>query len=102
MIKNILLTSTLLSIACTTTMTHAKEYYKWIDAKGSTHYTTTPPPKNAKKKGKIETYGTTASNAVQNNTATNTQTPTTPANNATTNTTSPAQTPTAENQSISQ
>lgn len=35
----------------------AKEYYKWVDAKGSTHYTTTPPPKSAKKKGKVDTYG---------------------------------------------
>ena len=35
----------------------AKEYYKWVDSKGSTHYTSTPPPKNAKKKGKVDTYG---------------------------------------------
>ena len=35
----------------------AKDYYKWVDANGSTHYTTTPPPKNAQKKGKIQTYG---------------------------------------------
>lgn len=37
----------------------AKEYYKWVDAKGSTHYTTTPPPKNAQRKGKVNTYGAT-------------------------------------------
>lgn len=35
----------------------AKQYYKWVDSKGSTHYTTTPPPKNAKQQGKLETYG---------------------------------------------
>ena len=35
----------------------AKDYYKWVDAKGSTHYTTTPPPKSAQKKGKVQTYG---------------------------------------------
>lgn len=35
----------------------AKEYYKWVDAKGSTHYTTTPPPKSAKKQGKMQTHG---------------------------------------------
>ena len=35
----------------------AKEYYKWVDAKGSTHYTITPPPKSAQKKGKVDTYG---------------------------------------------
>ena len=39
----------------------AKEYYKWVDAKGSTHYTTSPPPKSAKKKGKVDTYGVTRS-----------------------------------------
>ena len=39
----------------------AKEYYKWVDAKGSTHYTTTPPPKSAKKKGKVDTYGSSRS-----------------------------------------
>ena len=41
----------------------AKQYYKWVDAKGSTHYTTTPPPKSAKKKGKVDTYGVTASSS---------------------------------------
>nr|WP_227504120.1 DUF4124 domain-containing protein [Acinetobacter sp. HR7] len=35
----------------------ANEFYKWVDAKGVTHYTKTPPPKNAKKTGKVETYG---------------------------------------------
>lgn len=36
--------------------TFAKEYYKWVDSNGSTHYTSTPPPKSAKNKGKVETY----------------------------------------------
>lgn len=35
----------------------AKQYYKWVDSKGSTHYTTTPPPKNARSKAKVDTYG---------------------------------------------
>lgn len=35
----------------------AKEYYKWVDHKGTTHYTTTPPPKSSKSHGKIDTYG---------------------------------------------
>lgn len=35
----------------------AKEYYKWVDSKGSTHYSATPPPPNAKHKTTIETYG---------------------------------------------
>ena len=39
----------------------AREYYKWVDAKGSTHYTATPPPKSAKKQGRVETFGTKAS-----------------------------------------
>lgn len=45
----------ILSLGSTTSF--AKAYYKWVDAKGSTHYTTTPPPKSAKKKGKVDTYG---------------------------------------------
>lgn len=60
-----------LSFSLSSTTSFAKEYYKWVDAKGSTHYTTTPPPKSAKKKGKVETYGTThsASPATQENNA---------------------------------
>ncbi|ATO18703.1 DUF4124 domain-containing protein [Acinetobacter sp. LoGeW2-3] len=37
--------------------TLADQYYKWVDTKGVTHYTKTPPPHNAKKAGKVETYG---------------------------------------------
>lgn len=40
-----------------TSFTNAQTYYKWTDASGSTHYTKTPPPKNSKHKGKVETYG---------------------------------------------
>ena len=40
-----------------TTQTQAQQYYKWVDANGSTHYTTTPPPKGAKRLDKIATYG---------------------------------------------
>ncbi len=50
-----------ITLACaligSSTTLWAKDYYKWVDANGSTHYTTTPPPKSAKKKGKVETYG---------------------------------------------
>lgn len=35
---------------------HAQDFYKWVDANGSTHYTSTPPPKNAKRLGSISTY----------------------------------------------
>ncbi|MGN5766213.1 DUF4124 domain-containing protein [Acinetobacter calcoaceticus] len=43
----------------------AQQYYKWIDANGSTHYTTTPPPKGAKRLDKVSTYG--SSHAVKQN-----------------------------------
>lgn len=46
-----------LAISFSSTAVFAKEYYKWVDAKGSTHYTTTPPPQSAKKKGKVDTHG---------------------------------------------
>lgn len=42
----------------------AQPYYKWIDAKGSTHYTRTPPPKGAKKQGQVETYGSNTSTQI--------------------------------------
>ncbi len=62
----------------TTTSFAQQDYYKWVDSHGSTHYTTTPPPKvkGVKTRGKIKTYG-------WSNTA-----PLTPSNEtATTNTT---------------
>ena len=48
----------------------AKEYYKWVDTKGSTHYTTTPPPKSAQKKGKVDTYGSNTLPQSSKNTST--------------------------------
>ncbi|WP_288390012.1 DUF4124 domain-containing protein [uncultured Acinetobacter sp.] len=47
--------------AFTTNTLYAQSYYKWIDARGSTHYTKTPPPKGAKKQGKVDTYSSTSS-----------------------------------------
>ncbi|WP_416202709.1 DUF4124 domain-containing protein [Acinetobacter sp. ANC 3813] len=44
----------------------AQNFYKWVDVKGSTHYTATPPPNSAKKKGKVETYGWKNSSAAAN------------------------------------
>ena len=41
--------------------TQAQNFYKWVDANGSTHYTTTPPPKNAKKLGSVNTINDTPS-----------------------------------------
>ena len=55
--KTILLSAIFTTVTMSTTVTHAKQYYKWVDSKGSTHYTTTPPPKSAKKKGQVDTYG---------------------------------------------
>ena len=46
-----------MGLAMGSTQSFAKTYYKWVDSQGSTHYTTTPPPKTAKKKGKVDTYG---------------------------------------------
>lgn len=39
----------------------AQQYYKWMDKNGSTHYTTTPPPKSAKHLNKVSTYGSQSS-----------------------------------------
>lgn len=43
----------------TTTSFAQQDYYKWVDSHGSTHYTTTPPPKakGVKTRGKVQTYG---------------------------------------------
>jgi hypothetical protein len=41
-----------MGLAMGSTQSFAKTYYKWVDSQGSTHYTTTPPPKTAKKKAK--------------------------------------------------
>lgn len=62
-----------------------QRYYKWIDQNGSTQYTQTPPPANAKKVLKtlnISTYqpstsaSTTAPAAAQSQAATNSAAPT--------------------------
>lgn len=58
---------------------YAQDFYKWVDAHGSTHYTTTPPPKSKviHQKGKVQTYGFNNSNPTHpqavntQNTATN-------------------------------
>ena len=39
---------------------YAQDFYKWVDANGSTHYTLSPPPHNTKKLGSISTYQNTA------------------------------------------
>ncbi|WP_171498507.1 DUF4124 domain-containing protein [Acinetobacter soli] len=54
--------------AFTTNTLYAQSYYKWIDAQGSTHYTKTPPPKGAKKQGKVDTYSSTSSTSAATST----------------------------------
>jgi hypothetical protein len=61
------LKTSLYAVATTTLLlcssqNYAQQYYKWIDANGSTHYTTTPPPKGAKRLDRISTYGTSTQN----------------------------------------
>ena len=36
--------------------TYPQDFYKQVDASGSTHYSVTPPPSNAKKLGSVSTY----------------------------------------------
>lgn len=38
------------------TTTYPQDFYKWVDASGSTHYSATPPPSSAKKLGSVSTY----------------------------------------------
>ena len=80
---NIVLIHTALSaVLLSSPVAFAQQFYKWVDSKGSTHYTTTPPPKNAKKTAKVDTYGsrqqsqskaTNSANPAQNNNSTSTQ-----------------------------
>ena len=46
-----------ISLGIYSTSASAIQYYKWVDAKGITHYTKTPPPKSAKKATTVDTYG---------------------------------------------
>lgn len=43
------------SLLLATTL-QAQNFYKWVDKNGSTHYTLTPPPANAKTVGQVPTY----------------------------------------------
>ncbi|VTX77164.1 Uncharacterised protein [Acinetobacter junii] len=51
--------------------TFAQQYYKWVDKNGSTHYTTTPPPKGAKRLDKVSTYGASQPTQPQTTTTSN-------------------------------
>ena len=78
----ILLAATLASTA--PQFTQAQKFYKWVDGSGSTHYTTTPPPRNAKKLGNVSTYNDTPSsrNLTPPSPASNSQENSQAANNA--------------------
>ena len=56
-LKTILYTISTAAILLCSSQNYAQQYYKWVDANGSTHYTTTPPPKGAKRLDKVSTYG---------------------------------------------
>ncbi|HDG7210384.1 DUF4124 domain-containing protein [Acinetobacter nosocomialis] len=57
-LKTSLYTVITTAILVCSTQSQAEQYYKWVDKNGSTHYTTTPPPKGAKHLNKVSTYGT--------------------------------------------
>ncbi len=57
-LKTSLYTAIITAILVCSTQSQAEQYYKWVDKNGSTHYTTTPPPKGAKHLNKVSTYGT--------------------------------------------
>lgn len=55
--KKIIFSLISLNLLLNATNTWANDtFYKWVDQNGSTHYTLTPPPKNAKSLGKMKTY----------------------------------------------
>lgn len=60
-LKSILYTLATTALLLCSSHNQAQQYYKWMDAKGSTHYTTTPPPKGAKRLDKVSTYGSSHS-----------------------------------------
>ncbi|WP_336938562.1 DUF4124 domain-containing protein [Acinetobacter modestus] len=46
-------------------LSHAQDFYKWVDASGSTHYTVNPPPNHVKKLGLVSTYQNSNSQSSQ-------------------------------------
>ena len=72
-LKTSLYTVVTTAILVCSNQSQAQQYYKWMDKSGSTHYTTTPPPKSAKHLNKVSTYGSQPS--VKNSTPTSEQQP---------------------------
>jgi hypothetical protein len=66
-IRTVFVSTIFTLLSMTTVSSHAKQYYKWVDSNGSTHYTTTPPPKNARSKTKVDTYGYRGSSSATTN-----------------------------------
>ncbi|EOQ61770.1 hypothetical protein F935_02540 [Acinetobacter calcoaceticus ANC 3811] len=60
-LKTRLYTALTTAILIYSSQSQAQQYYKWMDKSGSTHYTTTPPPKSAKHLNKVSTYGSQSS-----------------------------------------
>lgn len=46
-----------LGLMTITANSYASNYYKWVDSKGTTHYTKTPPPRGAKQTKTVDTWG---------------------------------------------
>ena len=74
-LKTSLYTTATATLLLCSSQNYAQQYYKWVDAHGSTHYTTTPPPKGAKRLDKVATYGSHSTAPTQ--TAAPNQTPNT-------------------------
>ena len=72
-LKTSLYTAVATAILVYSSQSQAQQYYKWMDKNGSTHYTTTPPPKSAKHLNKVSTYGSQPS--IKNSTPTSEQQP---------------------------
>lgn len=72
-LKTSLYTAVTTAILVCSSQSQAQQYYKWMDKSGSTHYTTTPPPKSAKHLNKVSTYGSLSS--VKNSTPATEQQP---------------------------
>lgn len=85
-LKSCLLAISSVAVLGIASHSHAQHFYKWVDKNGSTHYTLTPPPKNAKKQGRIFTINDTPSGSQYRPPAPETNTPT---QNSTTPTTTP-------------
>ena len=80
----ILCLSAFVSISTTAS---AQNFYKWVDSKGTTHYTQTPPPQGAKTTGQVRTFAGPSTTQIQERT----ETPSTPSSQAPN--TAPAQKP---------